>query len=82
MYHVCSGEKIQIRELLDIALSISSNQIKVIENVDTKLRKTDEDIIIGDNTTIKSELGWEKKIPIQETLKNMYHYWIKYYQKE
>jgi len=82
VYHVCSGEKIQIRELLDIALSFSSKKIKVIENVKTKLRKTDEDIIIGDNSKFKSELNWERKVPIQDTLKKMYDYWIGFYQKK
>ena len=80
VYHVCSGEKIQIRELLDIALSFSSKKIEVVENVKTKLRKTDEDIIIGDNSKFKTELHWEKKIPIQDTLKKMYEYWTNYYQ--
>jgi GDP-4-dehydro-6-deoxy-D-mannose reductase len=80
VYHICSGEKIQIRELLDIALSFSSNKIEVVENVKTKLRKTDEDIIVGDNSKFKTELHWEKKIPIQDTLKKMYDYWINYYQ--
>lgn len=79
VYHVCSGEKIQIQKLLNIVLSFSSKQIKVIDNTKAKLRKTDEDVIIGDNSKIKSELNWEKKIPIQETLKNMYEYWINYY---
>ena len=81
VYHVCSGEKIQIRELLNTALSFSDKEIKVIENVQTKLRKTDEDVIIGDNSKFKSELQWEKKIPIHETLKRMYEYWITFYQR-
>jgi GDP-4-dehydro-6-deoxy-D-mannose reductase len=81
VYHVCSGEKIQIRELLNTTLSLSSKEIKVVENVKTKLRKTDEDIITGDNSKFKSELHWENKVPIQETLKRMYRYWSNYYQK-
>jgi len=79
VYHICSGQKMQIKELLDIALSFSSKKIKVIENVQTKLRRTDEDIIIGDNSKIKSELGWGKKVPIQETLKKMFDAWMNYY---
>ena len=38
-----------------------------------------EDIIIGDNTKIKSEIGWEPKIPIKDTLKKMFDYWLNYY---
>ncbi|GAG49956.1 unnamed protein product, partial [marine sediment metagenome] len=44
-----------------------------------KLRKTDEDVIIGDNTKITSELGWKLSKSIKETLKEMFDYWIDYY---
>ncbi|MCK4381128.1 MAG: GDP-mannose 4,6-dehydratase, partial [Candidatus Lokiarchaeota archaeon] len=57
-YNVCSSKKIQIRQLLNIALSFSSKKIEVRENTLHKLRKTDEDIILGDNSKIKKELGW------------------------
>ncbi len=80
-YNVCSSKKIQIRQLLNIALSFSSKKIEVRENSPQKLRKTDEDIILGDNSKIKKELGWDVSIPIEETLKDMYNYWLDYYSK-
>ena len=80
-YHVCTNQKVQIRELLDIALSFSQKKIKVVENAPHKLRKTDEDIIIGDNTKIASELGWKPNKAIKETLKELFDYWIDYYKK-
>jgi len=81
-YNICSNRKIQIREILDIVLKFSKKNIKVIENVQNKLRKTDEDIILGDNSKIKEELGWEITISLEDTLKDMFDYWIKYYKKE
>ena len=81
-YNICSGRKIQIRQILNIALSFSSKKIEVKENIPHKLRKTDEDIILGDNSKIKNELGWDVSIPIEETLKDMYEYWIEYYKKQ
>ncbi|GAG10461.1 unnamed protein product, partial [marine sediment metagenome] len=78
-YHICTKQKIQIRELLDNALSFSQKKIKVVKNVPHKLRKTDEDIIIGDNTKITSELGWKRSKSIKEMLKEMFDYWIDYY---
>ena len=80
-YHVCTKQKIQIKELLNIALSFSEKKIKVVENVPNKLRKTDEDIIIGDNTKIMSELGWKPRKLIKETLKELFDYWLDYYRK-
>lgn len=81
-YNICSNNKIQIRELLDIILSFSKEKIQVFENTLQKIRKTDEDIIIGDNTKIKEELGWEPIIPIKTTLKEMYNYKLDYYRKK
>ena len=78
-YHVCSGKKIQIKEILDIALSFSQKKIKVVENAPQILRKSDEDIVIGDNSKIQSELGWNPKTPINQTLKEIFGYWIEYY---
>jgi GDP-4-dehydro-6-deoxy-D-mannose reductase len=78
-YNVCSNRKTQIREVLDIALSFSSKEIEVKENVPNKLRKTDEDVILGDNSKIKRELGFKITQSIKEILRDMYNYWIDYY---
>lgn len=80
-YHICSNQKIQIRELLDIALSFSSKKIKVIENAQEKLRSSDEDIIIGDNSKIKAELDWNPTKSINEIMKEMFDYWMEFYQE-
>ncbi|MFW9878900.1 MAG: GDP-mannose 4,6-dehydratase [Candidatus Thorarchaeota archaeon] len=79
IYNVCSNRRVQIREILNIALNLSTKNIKVIEKSPDKLRKTDEDIILGDNTKIKSELGWEITQSIEEILKEMFDFWINYY---
>ena len=78
-YHICSNKKTQIRELLKICLNLSNKKIEVKENVSSKMRKTDEDIIIGDNSKIKKELGWDVSISLKETLKKMYEYWMVFY---
>jgi GDP-4-dehydro-6-deoxy-D-mannose reductase len=81
-YNVCSNIKIQIRRLLDISLGFSTKRIRIEENVQHKLRKTDEDVITGDNSKIKNELGWQPITPIETTLREMFDYWIDYYKKE
>ncbi len=80
-YNVCSSRKIQIRQILNIALSFSSKEIEVKENVPHKLRNTAEEIILGDNSKIKKELGWDISVPIEETLKDMFDYWLDFYKK-
>jgi GDP-4-dehydro-6-deoxy-D-mannose reductase len=80
-YNVCSNRKTKIRDLLKIALSFSSKSIEVKENTPKRLRKTDEDIIIGDNSKIKKNLGFRVTQSIEEILKDMFNYWIEQYQK-
>ena len=77
-YNVCSGRKIHVRSVLNTALSFSSKKIKVVEGSPVKLRKTDEDVIIGDNSKITA-LGFKVSQSINEFLKDMFDYWIKYY---
>ena len=81
-YNVCSNRRTQIREILDKVLSLSSKKIEVVENVPDKLRKIDEDVILGDNLKIKEELGWEITISLEKTLEDMFNYWLEYYKKE
>ena len=81
-YNICSSRKIQIREILNRALSFSKIEIEIREKTPRKLRASDEDFILGDNSKITKELGWQPKIPIETTLKNMFNYWLDYYKKE
>ncbi len=79
-YNICSNRKIQIRQILNIAINLSSKEIVIKENSTHKLRKTDEDTILGDNTKIKTELGFGITQSIDEVLKDMFDYWVEYYQ--
>ena len=78
VYHICSNQKIRIGEILDWVLALSSKKISVVQD-DAKIRQTDEDIIIGDNTKITSELGWTPKKALQDTIREMYDEKITYY---
>lgn len=80
-YNVCSNRKTKIRDILKIALSFSTKQVKVKEDTPKKLRKTDEDIILGDNTKIREHLGFKVTQSMEEILKDMYDYWIDYYKR-
>jgi len=80
-YNICSNRKTKIRNVLNIALSFTKKDIEVRENTSNKLRKTDEDVILGDNSKIK-ELGFEITQSIEVILREMYDYWIEYYKRK
>ena len=81
IYHVCSSKKTHIRELLNICLGFSNKKIDVIEIASDKVRKSDEDTIIGDNSKIRKELGFKITQSIENVLKEMYNYWTEFYKR-
>lgn len=80
-YNICSGRKLSIRDILNIAIGLSSKKIKIKEKVPEKLRNTDEDMIVGDNSKLK-KLGFKVTEPIEITLEKMFEYWINYYKND
>ncbi len=81
IYNVCSGNGIKLKEIINMVaeqLSITP-EIYVDKN---RLRPTDNLIIVGDNTKLKSELNWQPKHSLVQTLKDMITYQEKFYGKE
>lgn len=73
-YNVCSGKAYPIRKILDMLLGMSKIKIKVSVD-EKKLRPIDTPLIVGDNTRIKEDLGWEPRIPFEKTLNDLLEYW-------
>ncbi len=74
VYNICSSKAYKIEHLLHMMLKLSTAGIKVITDPN-KIRPSDEPIIMGDNSKIKEDCGWEPQIPIEETLRKMLDYW-------
>ena len=55
-------------------LGMSKMKIKVSVD-ESKLRPIDTPVIIGDNSRIKTDLGWEPRIPFEKTLNDLLEYW-------
>jgi GDP-4-dehydro-6-deoxy-D-mannose reductase len=80
-YNLCSNKPTKIREVLNFLLSLCSKEVEVIEQTPDKLRITDEPIILGDNTKICTELGYEPTQSIEDVLKSMFDDWVAYFQE-
>lgn len=73
-YNVCSSKAYRIKDILNMAVKLSTSEIDV--QVDSaKLRPTDEPIIMGDNTKMRNDCGWVPKMTMEETLDRMLGYW-------
>lgn len=75
VYNLCSGRGMSVAKLVELATSIAMKKglkkklpVKVDES---RLRPTDLPILVGDYSKAKEMLGWEPKIPLEETIEGM-----------
>lgn len=74
VYNVASGEGITIRALLDRLLALSEAEVE-IEVDPERLRPSDVEILIGDSSRFRADTGWEPRIPLDQTLRDVLDYW-------
>jgi len=72
-YNLCSGRGHSMKQVLDMAISLSAHSIEVSSH-QRKLRFIDDPVYIGDNSKLR-KLGWEPQIPLEKTLEDMLEYW-------
>lgn len=73
-YNICSGKGITIKKTLEMLLGLSSEKIK-IEVDPQRLRPSDVEILIGDNSKFSRQTGWKPRIPLEQTLSDLLDYW-------
>ena len=70
IYNVCGGVAFAISELLDL-LRASVN-VEVAVDIDpTRLRPSDQPMLLGDRTRLTALTGWVPEIPIAQTLREI-----------
>lgn len=74
VYHVASGKAVSIRFLLDILLAQSTVPITVERDV-ARLRPADVPILVGDVGKLKRATGWEPRIPLERSLRDIIDWW-------
>lgn len=75
VYNICSGEGVSLEMIITKMASLLD--INVITKVDSALiRPNDNKIIVGDNTKIKSEVGWNPTYTLEKSLKDIIDYWF------
>ena len=76
VYNICSERAVQIRELLNNLLKLSSKQIEVMKDPQ-RMRPSDNPILQGSSSKFKEKCGWKPEIPLDKTLKDILEYWRK-----
>jgi GDP-4-dehydro-6-deoxy-D-mannose reductase len=73
-YNICSGRAYRIGDLLEMMLAQARTPITVASDP-TRLRPSDQPLILGDPSRTQTEVGWHATIPIEDTLKDLLAYW-------
>ena len=74
VYNISSEHIYQMRDIVTMIEEQIGHKLKI--NVDsTLIRPTDEKIIVGDVTKLKSDTGWKQEIPMKKTIADMLDYW-------
>lgn len=74
VYNICTGKGYRIREMLDVLLSLS--RIKITTKQDpARMRPSDVELLIGDNTKFREQTGWQPEIPFEKTMADLLDYW-------
>ncbi|MCD6225529.1 GDP-mannose 4,6-dehydratase [bacterium] len=76
VYNIASGRGVKISWVLDKLLSFSKVKITVKKDP-ARMRPSDVPILIGEAKKFRKQTGWEPKIKLEQTLKDILNYWRK-----
>ena len=75
VYNVCSGKEYCLRDLLGKIINIAGIDVQVVVDPN-KVRKVDIPTFYGSYDKINKVFGWEPYYTIEQTLADMYNWWL------
>jgi len=74
VYNVCSGVAYRIGDLLERLMAMARTRI-TIEQDASRLRPSDNPVVLGNPSRIIEDTGWRPQIPIDTTLADLLAWW-------
>lgn len=74
VFNVCSGRGRRIRDLLDTLLAHAKGEVEIRVDKE-RLRPSDVPAQIGDPARLRALTGWEPRIPLEESLRDLLEDW-------
>ena len=74
IYNIGSGRCWEIREMLNLILSMTDRPIEVRQDPE-RMRPSDVQILLSDSTKFVRETGWKPEIPFEQTIRDLLNYW-------
>lgn len=76
-YNICRGQAFSIRRLLDALLELTEADVTVAVDA-ARYHALDSPLLLGDNSRLRYELGWEPRVSLEQTLSDLLDYWRGY----
>lgn len=70
VYNVCSGRAIAVRDLAEQLIAMASIPMRLESDPDLE-RPVDIPVLLGDNSRLRTDTGWEPKIAVATTLRDL-----------
>ncbi len=74
VYNICSEKTRTIGAMLDLLLSMTSNNIEIKQDP-SRMRPSDVEVLQGDCSKFRRQTGWEPRIPFEKTMQDLLNYW-------
>jgi GDP-4-dehydro-6-deoxy-D-mannose reductase len=70
-YNICTGHGHIMRHLLDSLCAVAGFKPTIVQEP-SRVRSRDTDFLVGDPGKIQARTGWSSRIPIEQTLQDLY----------
>jgi len=74
VYNICSGKGVGLSEIIDIFCSILDITVELLTDKNL-IRPNENKVIFGTNEKLKKATGWDNKIQLNDSLKDIIEYW-------
>jgi GDP-4-dehydro-6-deoxy-D-mannose reductase len=74
VYNVCCGRVISVRDALAMLIALAGIHVDVVVRRD-RLRAHDLEVLGGSNRALRDQTGWEPRIALETTLRDLFAYW-------
>lgn len=74
VYNICSGIPTQLSEIIDMTAEIVDLKVDTVVAPEF-VRPNDNPYILGDNSKLKRDTGWEKSFALETSIRDIIDYW-------
>jgi GDP-4-dehydro-6-deoxy-D-mannose reductase len=75
VYNVCSGRAVQIADAIEMFEAITGISPPIATDP-ALVRPVENAVVVGANTKLRDELGWQPRYSLEDSLRAVYGYWL------